>query len=627
MTTTMRRLYHSNLLLSGVILLSACGTTGIQDSSYEQDAKAAKTYMQQGQPKKAARVYQHLADNETDLQDQFRLLAIESMILSGDINTAKTYAQAINVRQLSAQQQSLLNLYQAQIDLSFGEAEQATVRLEQIRPELLPDNDLIKFYQSNAFAYSLTGDLIKSASSRIALGPLLPPDQQAKNNSAILEALNLVPLNTLQETQARSSGYLTGWLSLARLVRQDSQNRVQLQNDFVQWQKAFPGHPANDLLPQILANMQNLPGIIAIILPGSGTYAMAGKAVREGVMAAYHQDTSTTKPELRFYDSEQSSAAALYNQAKAEGAQLVIGPLSKPDIIELAGAANLEIPVLALNNVPEIVRDNLYQFGLNPFDDTEQVSAKAWSDGHKNALLLIPETEQGARIQGFFQQLWESGHTALLETQSYDPKQTDFSEPLKKLLNLDESIDRFEKLRQLVPDITFTPRVRHDADLVLLNAYETAARSINPQLKYLQAAHFPVYATPQVYTGIPNPSSDIDLEDIVFCDTPWLFEDAYPGPLSFSALENVRESFPPIYLRLIAMGIDAYHLITQLDHLAIEPFKGASGNLTLIEGNRIKRNLVCAQFNQGQPIPSGIVNSSPIQSTDLPSAPENIAIE
>ena len=610
-----------------MLLLTGCTSPTLAPTKYPEEHKIAEAYLHEGQPKKAANVYRHLADSSSDLQDQFRLLAIDSLILAGDSQTAKSYADAIDPADLSPQQRNLLNLYYAQIDLSFGEAEQSLTRLNLVQPYLLDRSDLIKYHQSRAFAYSLTGELLKSAAARIDLTPLLNPSQQQENHAAILEVLSLIPLPELEQNQARTSGILSGWIALARTLKLKDQNRSLANTAIREWQLAHPQHPANSaFLDNYLTKTNNAftqPRAIAVFLPESGPYTRAGKAVREGIMAAYYHDQSQAKPGLRFYDSENTAPASLYHQAVAEGAELVIGPLSKAAILSLAESVDFNIPVLALNHIPEITKANLYQFGLSPIDDTEQITSKAWFDGHQKALILSPGDEHGKRIEGYLKEYWERANGIVLETQSYDPRQTDFSGIIKKLLNLDESDQRYQHIRRLVPSVKYVPRIRQDVDVIFLNAPETVARSINPQLKFYHARRIPVYATPNVYSGLPNPSLDFDLNNITFCDTPWLFNDVYQGELSLQALRDTWRQFPSIYLRLVAMGIDAYNVVAHLDKLDTLQYHGATGNLLLTDTNRIKRRLVCAKFVQGIPNVIGFVNSTASTYENIAVTPES----
>jgi outer membrane PBP1 activator LpoA protein len=76
-------------------------------------------------------------------------------------------------------------------------------------------------------------------------------------------------------------------------------------------------------------------------------------------------------------------------------------------------------------------------------------------------------------------------------------------------------------------------------------------------------------------------------------------------------LQETWKQFPNSYLRLIAMGIDAYNLATRLNSLEIEPYPGATGNLSLTDDQRIKRKLICAKFIDGQPEVSDSATENP----------------
>ena len=550
-------------------------------------------------------LYQHPASPSFSEQNQQRLQSIESLIQAGDGNNAKHAADAINPADLSMEQRAWLSLLYTQILLSFGEAEQAIESLTQIQPQQLSRDNQIKYFQSLAFAYSLTGNLLNSAKSRIELHRLITsPDELKKNQAAILEALRPLPDSDLQSKQTDT---LAGWLSLANILKYI--NRPDFNAQISQWRATFPTHPADLSFlnsPQDTPdNIPVQPKTVALLLPGSGTFAQAGKAIRAGFMAAYNHADSTSKPALHFYDTEQSTPQALYNQAVAEGAQLIIGPLDKEHIQSLADSITFNIPVLALNHIPGLQRNRLYQFSLSPLDDAEQITDKAREDGHQNALLLIPDNAPGKRTASYLTEDWQNQDGTILETQTYNPKETDFSAPIQKLLNLDESEQRYNKILTLIPEAKYTPRRRQDADVILLSAYSAEARSINPQLQFYQAGDLPVYAMPNVYSGQSNASLDADLNKIIFCDTPWLFNKAYPGELGMDALKETWKQFPSSYLRLIAMGIDAYNLSTHLDNLETSPYSGATGNLSLTVDQRIRRKLTCTKFTDGQPEISG----------------------
>lgn len=545
---------------------------------------------------KTAPLYQPPGQTPATAQLAARLHAVEDLLQQGRAAEAKTLADSLNPVDLDDAQKDLLNLYLAQILLSSGEAELALKSLGKITPRLLAPEDKSKYWQAQSFALSLTGNALNSVRARIELDNWLklPKDRQ-DNYAAIIEALQLLP-GLPQAAQADAQ--LAGWQSLALLLKSPAADPAAGQAALQQWQDSHPGHPGNGYL-QTLKSQPAL-GAIALLLPGSGVFAQAGEAIKAGFMAAYHSQTGS-KPALQFYDTHQTGALELYQQAVAAGAKLVIGPLEKDSLLNLANAPDFPVPVLALNVVPSIQRNNLYQFGLSPADDAEEAVRMAMHEGGRNAILLTPDNDAGKRTADLLNENWLLQDGRMVHSQTYDTRATDHSAAIKQLLLIDESEARFSKIRQYFPDSQYIPRRRQDADLLFLSAYSKEARNINPQLHYLQLGDLPIYATSSVFSGIVNKQQDHDLDGINFCDIPWVFDKTDFGPLSLSALQDVWAKFPSSYLRLVAMGLDAFALGPKLDQLLITPYRGATGNLSLASGNRIKRELTCAQFVNGKP--------------------------
>ncbi len=605
-------------LLTGLWFLSGCAATPAAKSVMpEQDALVTQPLIRNEQAQHVVKLYQYptspaslglpavsqiepcmdsVAICEKQQQNQQHLQAVDALIEAGNGTAAKNEADAMNAAELPPGQRVQLRLLYAQILLSFGEAEQAIDSLAQIQPQQLSTDNQIKYFQSLSFAYSLTGNLLASAKARIEIHPLISSAEELeKNQAAILETLSLLPDSTLQ---SNSTGALAGWMALSSILKKI--NQPDFNALVSQWRTTFPGHPADLSFLDHPQNVASQTKSIALLLPGSGPFVQAGKAIRAGLIAASNHDDSSTKLSFRFYDSEQSTPQALYNQAVSDGAQLIIGPLAKEQLQGLADTVTFDVPVLALNHIPGLQKNRLYQFSLSPLDDTDQLTQKARADGHQKALLLMPENAAGKRIGEYLTDDWQNQGGTVLETQIYNPKETDFSSPIQKLLNLDESEQRYHKIQALIPAVKYSPRRRQDADAVLLSAYSAEARSINPQLQFYQAGDLPVYAMPNVYSGQSNATLDADLNKIMFCDTPWLFKKAYQGAFGMDALTETWKQFPSAYFRLIAMGIDAYNLATRLDNLEFNPYSGATGTLSLTSDQRIQRQLTCARFTAGQ---------------------------
>jgi outer membrane PBP1 activator LpoA protein len=614
------------ILLSGLLIFSGCTPMVSESALTEKNVTPLQANESVETDSFASPEYQQKPAYSIE-QSQQRLQEIEALIHTGDNIAAKHRADAINPLDLSSEQQPLLNLLNAQILLGLGDPEMASRWLAAILPDQLDVEHKIEYFQSQAFAYSLTGNALDSAKSRIALNELLTsPKERDENQAAIIESLMRLSDAELESYPFSASDPLAGWMALALLMKSKSQ--PGFNDRLAQWRANFPGHPGNSSALEISQetaadNSLKPPASIALLLPESGTYAQAAKAIRAGFMAAYNEPGNNGyRPSIHVYNSDQGAPLFLYNQAIADGADFIIGPLQKETIQNLADSVTFQVPVLALNHIPGLEKNNLYQFGLSPIDDVLALTIQAWQDGHRKAAVFVPDNAQGHRIAGYFEKSWQDLGGNIVESETFKPKETDFSVTIKKLLNLDESEYRYNKIEQLIPGLKYQPRRRQDIDAVLLNANSFEGRSINPQLHYYQSNPLPVYATASIYSGQSNASLDADLNTIIFCDTPWLLDNSYMGSLSRDAIKETLGSYPDSYLRLVAMGIDTHHLITRIQTLETSSYAGATGKLSLVDDNRIQRELTCAKFIDGQAKPMIPINAPIDTFENNPPAPE-----
>lgn len=585
----------------GLLLLASCSEQPVKNKT--QLEVRPQTKARKAKPAEPPRSYR-MADNQNSLH----LLDADTRLQAGDTQAAQKALDKINAEQLAPELFSKYKLLQAQVALSMGDAEQALKKLEGVRPAVLTDADQIAYYQSVAFGNALLGDVLPSVRARLKLGRLLQkPEQQKQNIVAILDALSVLPLDTLSGSSPIVDE-LSGWMALAKILKQRGVASFDTAAQIQQWRQMYPGHPANaDYLQAYLnpppISQQALqepeqpaqapaPGsIIAVLLPGSGTYAGAAKAIREGLVVAHRLAASAApRMPLKYYDSEKDDIANVYRQAVSDGAKQVIGPLVKEQIESLAQSTELTVPVLALNHLENLSKTNLYQFGLSPIDDAEQLVLKARRDGQQNAVLLTPDTSQGQRVRHYLMSAWQANGGAVVGMESYDPKQHDFAAIVKTLLSPGTSVNG-----QKQPLALF------------VSASPELARELAPQLKYSQSSELSVYAMPNIYSGRQNPVRDSELGKINFCDLPWVFGDAYTGALSQQAVQNTWQGLSDSQVKLVALGIDAYNIIGQLPQLVGASYAGATGRLSVNGENRITRKLVCAQFKGGVPVASGFV--------------------
>jgi len=302
---------------------------------------------------------------------------------------------------------------------------------------------------------------------------------------------------------------------------------------------------------------------------------------------------------------------ALHRQARLEGAGMIIGPLLRQNVAQLQSVRNLGVPTLALNNIEglEALSPQLYQFALSPESEARQLAVKAWNDGHRYAAILSPlnppdEIYQRKR-DSFIQQWTQLGGQVV--TQEFFSN--NYTESIENMLDLNASENRKEEISDLInASVEFSQRRRQDVDFIFLIAGPLAARQIKPSLGYLYAGDIPVYATQDIYSGINRPLEDVDLNGIIFGESPWLLsqEDELKTSAQMLFPQNSAQN-----LRLQAFGIDAFRLyprIRQLETGATNAFIGATGVLSLDAQNRITRQLNWARMQDGFPRPLSTEN-------------------
>lgn len=553
----------------------------------------------------ASEVFLRLAKENPQQADFYKLHAAQAQFSAGYDEKVREMIGTVDINQLTEQQRSQLYLLSAQLYLNEGSAGQAAEQLQLVTVSSLNAKQKQIYYEANAFAYALMGQLDESIHERILLSEvLIKHEAKVRNQKAMIALLNLLSLHDLEQRALLQQGDVyEGWIELALIERKTLKGTSEFNSQLSEWEGRYLFHPAHALIASeyFLESQLSLSDIqnIAVFLPETGVYAEHAKAVRAGFMAAYYQQEEALRPNVRFYDTSKLAVDLLYQQAVDEGAQLIIGPLNKVTLKELLKAEILKVPVLGLNYSEELNNANLYQFALSPIDEVNQIVEQAILEGHQNALILAPDNLMGERVAGYFQSAWEEKEGQVLAVQKFEVGVNDFSHPVKIMLNIQESEFRVNKLRQVVGGVEYNARRRQDVDVIFMVANSQEARLINPQFYHNRAGSVAVYGLSRIYTGQQDVRNNVDLNAVGFCTIPWLFDDVYQGELSRQVLNETWKQFPDKFLSLIAFGIDAYGVVPHLSKLKTMHYQGATGELSLNNANRIVRKLVCANFKQG----------------------------
>lgn len=547
-----------------------------------------------------------------------QLQAAQGLVQLGDWDRTRAIinnmpAQA-NIDQLPIDLQARLALVKSHLAATDGYYPLAyeyvnNPQLLRARMNLSPDLASAFTEQRASLLYDM-GFYSASVEERVVLHELVRSDSPAgrDNDQRLWQALMAIPLAELEQLISISeSRELEGWYRLAALSKDTQSNLREQLARLDRWVFEWPDHPASLELPADLKMLQQLleeqPRQIAVLLPFTGPLSNAAKAIRDGFMAAYYEQQSHTadSPTLRFYDTSHQDINALYDQAVTDGAQLVVGPLAKENLQDLALRPGLPVPTLALNAIdnPLGVVPNLYQFGLGVEDEARLAAEQAWRDGHRRAMIMAPDNNWGDRSVEAFVLRWRALGGEVTKDYRFTEK-NDYSKIIKQALQLDQSERRAQEVRAVVGRIEFEPRRRQDVDMIFLAAQASQARQIKPTLAFHYAADIPVYATSHVYSGKVDAKLDQDMNDIKFSTLPWFFEKHAAEKKALQTYADDSPALQPLY----AMGIDSFHLyprLKQLEAVRQANFYGHTGTLQLNDQNQFQRRQVWAEFKSGRP--------------------------
>ncbi len=489
----------------------------------------------------------------------------------------------------------------AKIDLMREQPRVAIAKLAAVQAiGDLPIYYQVQFHEMLALAYQSVDNASESVSERAKLEHLLPDDTSKSNNRRALwltlTKLPLAELNMLA-AEATDNTELAGWMQLALISRKNDANAQQLLAQIEQWQANYPQHPAAHILPSpIISASPKLfapPKHMALLLPLTGPLAGPGSAIKDGFMAGLQASHASAAASVRLYNTDSANEEALYQQAVADGADYIVGPLSKADVAIVAPMSH-PVPTLLLNDVDVRPSEHAYQFGLSPSNEARQVATKARKRGLTRALIIAPAGGWGDEVVAAFANQWRANGGRVVDTLHYQA-QDDMNATLRDFLRISDSEAREKQLKQLLgQNVESIPSRRQDFDVIFLLAYPSKARQIMPMLKYYFVGDVPVYATSAVYAGGANAMKDKDLDGIIFCDMPWVFA-------HHMGTKNWPEQFNS-YNRLYALGMDSYTLSTQLNQLLLFPAMGVSdksGVLYLNSSQQVARILAWGQFKQG----------------------------
>jgi len=342
---------------------------------------------------------------------------------------------------------------------------------------------------------------------------------------------------------------------------------------------------------------------IALMLPVTGKYSKIGKAIYAGIELELKNYTEEYRPELIIYDTgDQINIKKIYKEILFENFDFVIGPLQKEFINKIINYGSESLPILTLNYSDNLKRHSnyVYQFGLLPEDEAICIAEKVIIDGNDNATILYPDNSWGVRIAESFIFRFEELGGNIINKASYQEGDKKINNIIRNLLKIEDSIKRKKKIEDLLnTKLQYKPHIINDLNTIFSVGTSSDMRSIKPQFNFNFAEDIPFYSTSHIYNGVNDKELNDDLNNIKFCDIPWLYNQNHIDE-KISFMENIEKKY---LLRFIALGMDSIKILSNIDSLILNKNKylpGDTGHLKVDEFNRIRRDPIVVQFKNGK---------------------------
>jgi len=656
------------VLLAGLIL-AACTGQAPQTPGADVQGPATRTsdyYLQQ--------VQQSSDDNKADWQ----LLAIRALLNEGKYPQANQQFTQLP-KTLSDSQSQEVQLLNAQLAISRQDVASAQSVLDKLDPASLSKDQQARYWQlqinSNQGKPSLT--LLRAF---IAQEPLLQGADKQKNIDATWQALTqMTPEQANSLVINADENVLQGWLDLQSVYHANRQDPDMLKAGITDWQTRYPQNPAAKMLPTALGQVQNFQqastGKIALLLPLNGQAQVFASAIQKGfndakngvlnapppaaeaqptenasatpaendanavvspsaiqpgddseqqqnqpVAPASSQSVATapaSNAEVKVYDTSAQPLPQLLAQAQQDGATLVVGPLLKNNVEQLADSQT-PLNVLALNEPEKIQnRPNLCYFALSPEDEARDAAHHIWEQGKRSPLLLVPRGSLGDRVTNAFASEWQKlGGSTVLRQQfgsTGELKQGINSGAGIRLTGTPVSAPQEQPQGVTIAGLTI-PAPPSDApvqsssgnvDATYIVSTQDELQLIKPMIAMRVSSrdNVALYASSRSFQAGSGPDFRLEMEGLQFSDIP-LLTGANPG-----LMQQAARTFNNDYslVRLYAMGIDAWTLANHFSEMRQLPgfqIDGNTGKLSATQDCVINRKLTWSQYRQGQIVPA-----------------------
>lgn len=389
---------------------------------------------------------------------------------------------------------------------------------------------------------------------------------------------------------------------------------------------------ATHLLEQIEARRKVEPDTVGAVLPLSGKAASYGYKTLRGIqlgLGLYGPRPSRIK--LAIIDSEgnpDSARRAVERLVTEDHVIALVGSLSSKTAVAVASKADeLGVPSIALSQKAGItdIGPTVFRNALTSEMQVRQLVRVAMEDlGHKRFAILYPNDAYGVEYANLFWDEVLARGGVIAAAQTYDPKETDFSGPVQRLVGtyyLEDRVDEYRHAlrewqkkakslgaRKSPPGELLSPVV--DFEAIFIPDGTTAVGQVAPMLAYQEVNEVRLLGTNIWNTSGLLRKGERFVEGSIFVDGVFADDSRFKRSAFYRDFHKTFHEEPGL---LEAQGYDAGLMIRELiekgqrtrvglaENLAeLKTFRGSLGTLFMNSSREVERPLVPLTVEKGQ---------------------------
>jgi outer membrane PBP1 activator LpoA protein len=481
------------------------------------------------------------------------------------------------------------------LQLSQNFPESAIMTLNAIDPRSLAETQRADVLRIKASAYRQLGMTIAALRFDSERLRYLKSDQLNAETLGIIGELEQLPNRILLDLSIGTD--LLAGLAHAIQLKATSATDVDAIS---QWLRKYRAHP---LLNSGIADYGFLTKAVppddfnvTVLLPLSGDWANAGRAIRDGILFEYQQRQTNVGMALTVIDSESLAPDQLIAIGQSTDTEFVIGPLQKGKIAVLL-ESRPRMPVLLLNRIQTntlLLQSPTYSLSLAVEDDAEStINQIAREADQARVVVLHSDSPLGVRTaEAIRQQLIVVGgsHAGQFALDDKKPETA-----VTRAFGVKDSNNRRRELsKTLALQLEHTPRIRQDMSAVVVHTDPKKAQRIRPLLDFYYLGQTPVYLIGAYRDDLTEIVEDLKNTRVMV--TPWDLGTPAKQALTSRALAQ------GVFGSLVGVGIDAISMAVQLAFGGSTSIQGQTGYLTLGADSMIHRQLSTIHISSNETI-------------------------